>query len=156
LFTLAGHAAVPKSVAFSPDNLRVVSVGADNLAIAWDAVGGVLLESFPVPAGLTFARFGTANNIIDVGGADKAITALSLHFEGVLAGNTKNITGLVYSPAGDAVYCSSEDGTVRRYNTGDGAQAWAQNHGAVIHDLAISPDGNLLATAGENNQVRVW
>ncbi len=156
LLTLAGHTALPKSVAFSSDNLRVMSAGADNQAIAWDAVGGVLLESFPVPAGLTFARFGTAPANIVVGSADKTITALSLHFERVLVGNTKNITGLFYSPGGDAVYSSSEDGTVRRYQTGDGAQAWAQNHGAVIHDLAISPDGNLLATAGENNQVRVW
>src|SRR5258708_22791522 len=73
-----------------------------------------------------------------------------------LAGNTKAITGLAYSPSGDAIYTSCEDGSLRRYQAADGAQAWAQNHGAVIHDLAISPDGNLLATAGENNQVRVW
>src|SRR4029077_9167027 len=96
------------------------------------------------------------NNTLVVGAADKSIGFVTLHFERVLVGNTKNITGLAYSPGGDAVYSSSEDGTVRRYQTGDGAQAWAQNHGAVIHDLAISADGNLLATAGENNQVRVW
>src|SRR5258708_4405909 len=73
-----------------------------------------------------------------------------------LAGNTKAITGLAYSPSGDAIYTSCEDGSLRRYQTADGAQQWAQNHGAVIHELALSPDGNLLATAGENSQVRVW
>src|SRR5258708_17334878 len=73
-----------------------------------------------------------------------------------LAGNTKAITGLAYSPSGDAIYTSCEDGSLRRYQPADGAQQWAQNHGAVIHELALSPDGNLLATAGENNQVRVW
>src|SRR4029077_7244673 len=96
------------------------------------------------------------NNTLVVGAADKSIGFVTLHFERVLVGNTKNITGLAYSPGGEAIYTASEDGTVRRYQTGDGAQQWAQNHGAVIHDLAISPDGNLLATAGENNQVRVW
>ena len=156
LLTLAGHAAAPKQVAFSSDNLRLVSAGADNLAICWDATTGGLLESFAVPAGLTFARFGTAPGNIVVGANDKSLTAHVLHYERLLAGNTKNITGLVYSPTGDAIYSASEDGTVRRYQSADGAQAWAQNHGAVIHDLAISADGNLLATAGENNQVRIW
>ncbi|MBS0264343.1 MAG: hypothetical protein JSS02_20570 [Planctomycetes bacterium] len=155
LFTMAGHTAAPKSVAFSADNLRVVSAGADNLAIAWDAATGALLESLPVPAGLTLARFSTPNNTLVIGGNDKSLAAVTLHFERSLVGNTKTISGLAYSPAGDAIYASSEDGTVRRYNA-DGNQAWAQNHGAAIHDLALSPDGNLLATAGENNQVRVW
>lgn len=156
LLTLAGHAAPPRSVAFSSDNLRLVSAGADNVAIVWDAVNGAVLESVPVAKGLSFARFGTASGNLVIGSTDKAIALYSLHFERFLAGNAKSVSGLAFSPAGDAVYSSSEDGTVRRYLAGTGVQQWLQNHGAVIHDLALSPDGNLLATAGENNQVRVW
>jgi WD40 repeat protein len=156
LLTLAGHAAAPKSVAFSSDNTRLVSSGPDNLAIAWDVASGALLESIPVAKGLSFASFGTTPATLLIGSADKAITLYSLHFERMLPGNAKAITGLAFSPAGDAVYSACEDGNVRRFATANGTQQWAQSHGAAIHDLALSPDGNLLATAGENNQVRVW
>jgi WD40 repeat protein len=156
LLTLAGHAAAPKAVAFSNDNTRLVSSGPDNLAIAWDVATGAALENVPVAKGLSFARFGSTPAALLIGSADKAITLYSLHFERFLPGNAKGITGLAFSPQGDAVYSSSEDGTVRRYAAANAAQQWAQNHGAPIHDLALSPDGNLLATAGDNNQVRVW
>ncbi len=156
LFTLAGHTAAPKSVAFSTDNTRLVSSGPDNLAIVWDVMTGLALETVPVAKGVSFAQFGTLPATLLLGSADKAIVLYTLHIERLLPGNMKAITGLAFSPPGDAVYTSSEDGTVRRYVTANGTQQWAQNHGAVIHELAMSPDGNLLATAGENNQVRVW
>src|SRR5262249_32500755 len=133
LFTLAGHAAAPKSVSFSSDNLRLVSAGPDNLAIVWDAALGLPIESIPIAAGLSFARFGSAPGNVLLGAADKSIALVSLRFERRLQGNTKAITGLAYSPGGEAIYNTSEDGTVRRYQVADGAQQWAQNHGAAIH-----------------------
>jgi len=156
LFTMAAHTAPPKSVAFSTDNLRVVSSGPDNQAIVWDVVTGLALESVPVAKGVSFARFGTLPATLILGSADKAISLNTLHIERLLPGNMKAITGLVFSPPGDAVYTASEDGSVRRFVAATGAQQWTQPHGAAIHELAMSPDGNLLATAGENNQVRIW
>ena len=156
LFTLAGHTAPPRQVAFSPDHLRLVSSGADNAAMVWDVATGGLLESIPAPNGLTFATFGLGANSLLLGTADKAITLQSIHFERSLPGHMKSITGLVYTPAGDALYTAGEDGTVRRFVTANGQQQYSQNHGASIHDLALSADGTLLATAGENNQVHVW
>ena len=69
LLTLAGHAAAPKSVAFSSDNTRLVSSGPDNLAIAWDVATGAALESIAVAKGLSFARFGTVPTTLLIGSA---------------------------------------------------------------------------------------
>lgn len=156
LFTLAGHTAAIKSLAFSPDHLRVVSGSADNTANVWEVATGSLLETTPVAAGLTFARFGMLPTEIVVGAADKALSVVTLKIERLAPGQTKAITGLVYSLQGDAICASSADGILRRVVVANGQQAWTQNAGAPINDLAISPDGNWLATAAENNQVRLW
>jgi WD40 repeat protein len=47
------------------------------------------------------------------------------------------------------------DGFVRRWETRTGRPAGSFNHGAGIRDLAISPDGQLLATAA-GEAARVW
>ncbi|MBI5761499.1 MAG: hypothetical protein HZA46_23560 [Planctomycetales bacterium] len=157
LFTLAGHAAAIKSLNFSADNLRLVTGGADNAAIVWDAATGALLESLPIAKGLAAVSFGTAPTNVIVSSADKSLTLLPLHIERLAAvGHTMAITGLSYNAAGDAIFTSSLDGTARRFVTATGAQAFAATHGAPIHDLAQSADGQWLATAGENNLVKIW
>lgn len=157
LFSLTGHTGVAKSVDFSADNLRVLSTGADNHAIVWDVATGELLEHIPVAAGVTFALFASNQpNSVVVGQADKAIVVTATHIERTLAGNMKAITGLQFNRGGDALFTSSEDGTIRRYVVANGQQQFAANHGAPVHDLDQSVDGNWLASAGENMEIRLW
>ncbi len=157
LFTFAGHGGVPKTVGFSADNTRLVSTGADNAAIVWDVATGELLEKMPVAAGIAFAQFATnLPNSLVIGQNDKAIVAVTTHIERTLAGQTKAITALQFNRGGDAVFTSSEDGTIRRYVVANGQQQFAANHGAPVHDLDQSVDGNWLASAGENKEIRIW
>lgn len=157
LFTLAGHGAAAKTVGFSADNTRLVSTGADNVAVVWDVATGDLLEKLPVAAGVAFAQF-AANQptSLVIGQNDKAIVALSTHAERTLAGHAKAITDIQFNRGGDAVFTSSEDGTIRRYAVGNGQQQFAANHGAPVYDLDQSIDGNWLASAGENKEIRIW
>ena len=157
LFTLAGHAGVAKTVGFSADNLRLVSSGADNAAIVWDVATGELLEKLPVAAGIAFAQFAINQpNSLVIGQNDKVIVAVTTHIERTLAGNTKAITDLQFNRGGDALFTSSEDGTIRRYVTANGQQQFAANHGAPVYDIDQSVDGNWLASAGENKEIRIW
>lgn len=157
LFTLTGHAAAAKTVGFSADNTRLVSTGADNVAVVWDVATGELLEKLPVAAGIAFAQFaGNVPTSLVIGQNDKAIVAVTTHVERTLAGQTKAITGLQFNRGGDAVFTSSEDGTIRRYVVANGQQQFAANHGAAVYDLDQSIDGNWLASAGENKEIRIW
>jgi WD40 repeat protein len=157
LFTLSGHTASAKNVGFSADNLRLLSTGADHHAIVWDVATGELLEHIPVAAGLTFALFANNQpNSLVVGQNDKALVVTATHIERTLAGNTKAISALQFNRGGDAVFTSSEDGTIRRYAVGNGQQQFAANHGAPVYDLDQSLDGNWLASAGENKEIRIW
>jgi WD40 repeat protein len=159
---LAGHTAAVTSLSFTANSAQLASGSADKSVRLWNVASGqavVITSGIPNP--VTAVAYHPNGTQVAAGFSDGQIALFKADvaeppLERPLAGNTKAITGLAYNPAGDAIYTSSEDGSVRRYQSSDGAQQWAQNHGAVIHELALSPDGNLLATAGENNQVRVW
>ena len=73
-----------------------------------------------------------------------------------LEGNQQPITAIAFAADGQFVFTAAADGSLRGYNTQTGQQTFATSHGAAIHDLVISPNGQVLATAGENAVVRLW
>jgi WD40 repeat protein len=159
---LAGHAGAVNAVAFHANSAKIASAGADKSVRLWDLASGqavVITKDIPNP--VTAIAWNAAGTQVAAGFSDGGIALFKADvaeppLEKALAGNTQAITGLAYAPGGEAVYSAASDGNVRRYQVADGAQQWAQAHGAAIHDLALSADGQFLATAGENNQVKIW
>src|SRR5207302_10832196 len=85
-----------------------------------------------------------------------AIRAVTPHVVRTLKGPAKKVTRLLYGRDGGMVYSASEDGTVRGYSAEDGAQRFSANHAAPLRDLALSPDGQRLASGGEDKMLKVW
>lgn len=154
--TLTGHAAPAKFVRFSADNLRLVSGGAEKHALVWEMMKGRLIEALPAPAGLAAVAYGADPITVIVASADKSLQVQPVHFERSFEGVAKKITSVLYSNDGGAVFAASQDGTVRGFGAADAAQRFSANHGAPVHDLAISADGQWLASAGEDKFVRIW
>ncbi len=154
--TLAGHTKPVASLGFSPDNTRLVTGAADDTAIVWNVADGRLLEIFPVEQGLASATFGPDAASVLVGDQQGTIELRSLQFAVALNGIAKRVTATVFSANGQTVFAASEDGTVRGFNGVNGQQAFSANHGAPVHDLALSPNEQLLVSAGENQLIRVW
>ena len=159
---LAGHAGAVNAVAFHANSAKIASAGADKSVRLWDIASGqavVITKDIPNP--VTAVAWNAAGTQVAAGFSDGGIALFKADvaeppLEKALAGNTQAITGLAYAPGGEAVYSSAADGNIRRYQVSDGAQQWAQGHGAAVHDLALSADGQFLASAGENNQVKIW
>lgn len=155
-FTLTGHKAVVGSLAFSADNSRIVSGGADKTAIVWNVADGRLLEIFPVEAGLSSVAYGSDKATVVIGDRTGAIDEKKLRFSVALNGIQKTVTVVAFNANGQTVYAASHDGTVRGFNTTSGQQAFSANHGAPVHDFAVSSDGQRLASGGENKLIRIW
>lgn len=155
LATLTGHQDAIHSLGFNGDGSRLVSGAADGQAMVWEVADGRLLEILPV-AGLAVATYGMAADRIIATDDQGSAALLPLRFAGALKGMAKPVTKIAYHPNGQLVLAACEDGTVRGYNPTTFAQAFAANHGAAVHDLAIRSDGQLMASAGEDKLVKLW
>jgi len=161
LFNLAGHTSDVASLVFSPDGARMLSAGSDRRAIAWETATGRLLESLaagphgcaafvhsPQPAGAPLA--------VVVAAGDHTLQIHSLAHERSLAGHTSAVRGLAYNVDGGLIISACADGTIRGFQSANGQLLYTANHGAKLHALAISPNGQWLATAGDDKQLRLW
>lgn len=78
------------------------------------------------------------------------------HFQQSVAGNNQAVTSLRFSPDGTTLLVGYADGVFRGLNPDNAQQRFATSHGATVNDIAVSNDGKVIATAGQNNSVRLW
>ncbi len=159
--TFEGHAGAVNSLRFQFNGARLASGGADKTLRVWDVANGqavAKLEGFAAP--VEAVAIHPNGNQVASGLADGAIALWKLDApaqpERMLAGHSGKISGLIYNNDGGLLFTAGADGTVRGFQTGDGAQRYAAQAGGPVHALAISADGNWLATAGEDKTVRVF
>jgi WD40 repeat protein len=153
--TLTGHSAAITALEFNNDGSRLVSCSSDGRVLIHDVASGVSLETIAEPE-LAIATFAPQENRLLL--ADKAggVESRGMRFVRLLPGMTQAVTALRVHPNGQTVYAACLDGTVRGYTLSNGSQAFSANAGSPAHDVALSPDGQVLAAATEGGQVRLF
>lgn len=154
------------SVAYSPDG-RLLAAGSYETVQIWSGDGKELKKTLRVRSG--YARdvaFSPDGSRLAVGAYRAAVLFDTANWETKhrLTGHTGYVTGVAFSPDGKWLATSSDDLSVRIWNTADGTPGRAlPKQDYPVTDVAWSPDGKWLATtAGDVDrvtvpgQVRVW
>ncbi|MBC8352823.1 MAG: hypothetical protein H8E66_12585 [Planctomycetes bacterium] len=159
--TLLGHEDAIRSLAFSPDGLRLVSGSADKSARIWDLGDSKFPEliRFDGHAGeVTAVAFNSNAQQVISGAADKtlklwnAIDAVEIK---AFAGHAAAIVGVAFNSANQPVSASS-DKTIRTWNPSSGQQVRAITDPQALSAMAITRDFARVAVVGADKAVRVY
>jgi len=138
------------SVAFSPKG-DLLAVGSYETVELWNVADKSEVGSIPVKSG--FARsvaFSPDGSQLAIGGYQKihlyAVESRSLVRD--IKGHRGYVTAVHWNAAGDRIYSSSEDQTVRIWSVDGMEQSQFKDFTGPVMGMALSPDGTLLAIAG--------
>ncbi len=149
-----------RSVAFTPDGTFLVSGGWDRIISFWDPATGKEVRHIDAPEkgvdALAFSRDGKLLAGAGLNGAVILWNAATGQEARRLEGHRQQVKGIAFSPQGDRLI--SGDAEVARLwdvTSGKVLHAWPVGQGGVSA-VAYSPEGRLLAAAGENATAFVW
>ncbi len=156
------------AVVFSPDGKMIATGGFSNNIRLWDSATGQLIRTIaPLPSPiweLSFSpvedRLASANFYSgpspDVSGARLWNISSGQELWGYTESNVKfHMLSVDYAPDGKTIAFGTFDSAlILNAETGQLIQSLPiPNH---VGDLEFSPDGRLLATASDDNKIRIW
>jgi WD40 repeat protein len=161
---LKGHSAGVKSVAFTPDGLRLTTGSDDKTVKLWDAHTGTprvdLIRHTLGVMGIAFHPNRDASTVLTAS-ADGTAKAWNVRTGEMLAtyGRAKSVgmTGLALSPDGALFATSNADNTATIWDTPSGLPLRRlTGHSGRVTCIAFSADASLLATAGSDKTAKIW
>jgi WD40 repeat protein/serine/threonine protein kinase len=166
--SLSGHTHNVFSVAFSPDGKLLATGSQDETIRLWDVNRGAEVAQAKV-GDIGAVRFSPDGKFLAAVGARypqkaaivelRSVPDLTLHID--LAGCDRTVTGepvyyhVAFSPDGRDLLTGGADGAVRIWDVADGTlRRQFPGHIRQVTALALAPDGHVLATAGEDENVK--
>jgi WD40 repeat protein len=157
---LLGHTRAVLGASFSPDGRSVLTSSKDGTARLWDPYG----EPIPQPPlatyesrSVTTVAIDPTGNRIAVGREDGGVEVLELngHVSRTPITSGPPVVSVAWARA-QTLLAATADGHVRIWGDAGASPLGDLDHGARIHAAAISRDGKLVATAGDDDKARIW
>jgi len=167
-----GHQGYVRQVVFSGDGQYFATASQDHTLRLWDATTGEIIGE-PLNAhtdGVWSAAFVPNTSILASAGADGKIIEWNINdtlpLGQALIGHQDAVLALAFSPDGGTLasgggsitdQTGESDNTIRLWDVTTGAvNTELSAHDLYITGLAFSPDGQRLASAGDDQVIRIW
>lgn len=161
--TLRGHQDWVMYVNFSPDGQTLVTGSKDKTAKIWDLQGRELATLRGHTETVGSVGFSRDGQTIATAGFDKTVRLWDRQgkLREVLQGHTDAVWGVNFDETGQVLASSGEDGTIRLWNLNNGMKTSQtvtilQEEDAANANMSLSPDGQIVATAGRYNMAKLW
>jgi WD40 repeat protein len=157
---LTGFTRPVRSVAFTPDNLRVVGSSGDETQeiLVFQRQDGTLDQAMvsPGPAIRSVSALASADSVLTINKTGE-VSRMEIAALRRLPGHGGPVNAIVACPdAPGQFFSGSDDTTIRRWNADNGGQLAQYNHGGVVKALAVRPDGQRLASGSDNHVLKLW
>jgi len=156
-----GHAGQITSVAFRADGRWVASASQDGTLRAWETATGRETLAVRFPFVVTSVAWAPDGETLAAGSWDDDIHLFE--FPGgrlvrKLAGHEENVSAIAFLEGGKLLASAGWDQTVRIFDvtTGEQVRELRSDHLRNLTSLDVSPDGSLLAVAGQDMVITVW
>jgi WD40 repeat protein len=174
LRTLEGHFKSVQGVAFSPDGQLIASASEEGTVNVWNAETGKLLRSLGKnnTGSLDAIAFSPDGQLIAAAGYDGEIKlwqTASGHAAGTLKGHSRFVSSLKFSPNGQNLISTSYDNSLRLWAiafnqrlflwqmvTANTLAVFPNIHSGWVCEAAFSPNGQTIASVGEDGTVQLW
>jgi WD40 repeat protein len=157
--TLVGHVCPTSDVDWSPHGERLVSISSDDKAYVWDVATGKIIASTPIGShGMISTVWNPISDLIASAYGSNGIGIWDARSgEGVGPASLLGTT-VDWSPDGTRVVTGSGyDNSVIISDATTGQHLLVlQGHTDVIGNVAWSPDGSKIASASNDNTIRIW
>jgi WD40 repeat protein len=152
-----------QATALSPDGKRAVTASEDGTAKLWDLASGKSETIASIPRDwMQTAAFSPDGRFVAVGASSQqSVLHVGEVGQGTLrafGGPMNQVTCVAFTPSGQRLYSSSEDGLVRVWEVRTGEQVGQlAGHAGAVKAVAVSPEGGLVVTAGKaDGTIRIW
>jgi eukaryotic-like serine/threonine-protein kinase len=157
--TYRGHTAQVYSVTWSPDSSKIVSGSFDATVQMWDASTGKRVQPLNNHSAAVYAvAWSPDGKYVASAGYDQTVQVSNANTgEGILTydGHSDAADALSWSPDSNLLATASWDDTVKIIDM-SGATRLILTQPSQIYTVAWSPNGQYIASAGENNVVYIW
>lgn len=157
-----GHSANIVSITFSPDGRYIATGDSQGTVVIWNRADRSVLRRINAHVGeVKHLLFLAGRNELATAGKDGAIRLLGItgteETATLSAPSEFAITSLTGSTDGQFIYASSENMTVKGWNVSMRTlRGTLDLKNRQINSIALSPDGDFMAFAEEDNSVLLW